>query len=339
MPQIRVLAIDGGILMGVIPARILERIEKEILGSSPILEQFDFLAGTSTGSLIAAGLVNDRKPLAPETLKQLYLDKATKIFPRKGFLRWVRTLGGLRCPKFSADGLEETLEEVLGDARLKDATRDLLVPSYDAVREAPLFFTKKKALAQPGTHDWLLREVCRASSAGPTFLPAFRVDRRDTQPPRLFEFSDGGVFANNPAMCAVAEIWKSEDPEARPPIRILSLGSGSQHHLDATNFTDSTPVPRMPGTRCAYSMWDIKPIIKMMMDGNANTVAFQVRQLLAGEPNGFLRIQPYLDGDTNSDGLNSSSQALSSWVRAADRAFEHHRRDLEAFFTGPNPST
>ncbi|MEO0479409.1 MAG: patatin-like phospholipase family protein [Planctomycetota bacterium] len=326
---VRVLALDGGILMGVMPARILERIDAEILGPRTILEEFQFVAGTSTGSLIAAGLVNDLDPKSPAELRQLYQDKATTIFPRPSIWRRVSTFGGLRCPKFRADGLEQVLEEVLGDSRLKDAKTDLLVPSYDSVREAPLFFTKKKAVSWPDTHDWLLREICRASSAGPTFLPAFRVDRPDATPPRHFEFTDGGVFANNPAMCAIAELWKN-DP--RPEIQILSLGSGSHHYRDATNFEGAEPQPTMPKDGCNYAMSDIKHIVKMMMDGNANTVSFQAQLLLSEGKSRFRRIQPYLDRTTEDDALNSSEQALRSWIRAADAAFEFHRKDLEAFF-------
>ena len=90
---------------------------------------------------------------------------------------------------------------------------------------------------------------------------------------------------------AVAEIWKKDSSVARPPIRILSLGSGSQHHLDATNFTGAEPEPKLPNARCPYAMRHVKHVVKMIMDGNANTVSFQAKLLLSEGQSRFQRIQ------------------------------------------------
>ena len=49
-----ILSIDGGGLRGVYPAHILSRMEEEF--SVEWSRDFDLLAGTSTGSIIAAAL-------------------------------------------------------------------------------------------------------------------------------------------------------------------------------------------------------------------------------------------------------------------------------------------
>lgn len=71
---IRILAIDGGGVGGIIPARVLERLHAAGLG---IVDRADLVAGTSTGGLIALGLA---RGLTPEQLCQLYQQHAKDIF-------------------------------------------------------------------------------------------------------------------------------------------------------------------------------------------------------------------------------------------------------------------
>ena len=48
-----------------------------------------------------------------------------------------------------------------------------------------------------------MKEVARATSAAPTYFEPLKLETQG--PPDYWAFVDGGVFANNPAMCAVAE--------------------------------------------------------------------------------------------------------------------------------------
>ena len=50
----RVLAIDGGGIRGVIPAVLLAELERR--AKRPVAELFDLIAGTSTGGILAAAL-------------------------------------------------------------------------------------------------------------------------------------------------------------------------------------------------------------------------------------------------------------------------------------------
>ena len=52
-PQRKMLALDGGGIRGVLTLSFLKRIE-HIVGK-PLHEYFDYIAGTSTGAIIAAG--------------------------------------------------------------------------------------------------------------------------------------------------------------------------------------------------------------------------------------------------------------------------------------------
>jgi patatin-like phospholipase/acyl hydrolase len=52
--KISILAIDGGGIRGIIPARVLQAVEETV--GRPVAELFDLVAGTSTGGIIALGL-------------------------------------------------------------------------------------------------------------------------------------------------------------------------------------------------------------------------------------------------------------------------------------------
>ena len=80
-----VLAVDGGGVRGVIPARVLQAIEEEL--KRPVCELFDVVAGTSTGGIIALGLTKPIDPgrhqpaYAASDLVDLYKNDGGQIFP------------------------------------------------------------------------------------------------------------------------------------------------------------------------------------------------------------------------------------------------------------------
>src|SRR5579864_9191015 len=106
---LRVLALDGGGIRGVIPAMVLSEIEGRC--GRPIATMFDLIAGTSTGGILALGLTtpDPAMPNAPryraEQLVQLYAEKGQVIFNRPFWYRLV-TLFGLFGSKYAVRGLE-----------------------------------------------------------------------------------------------------------------------------------------------------------------------------------------------------------------------------------------
>ena len=74
----KVLAIDGGGIRGLIPALVLAEIERRT--GRPTAELFDLIAGTSTGGILACGLTRpgpDGKPLHSA-------DDAGRALPHRG---------------------------------------------------------------------------------------------------------------------------------------------------------------------------------------------------------------------------------------------------------------
>jgi uncharacterized protein len=139
---ITIPSLDGGGIRGLIPARIVEALERRT--GVPACRMFDMIAGTSTGGIIALGLTrpsaSGAKPMYSATeLVDLYRTQGAKIFHRSlGHLLW--SVGGLAGPKYSSDGIESVLQHYFGTTRVREALTSVLVTSYDTAAASPYFF-------------------------------------------------------------------------------------------------------------------------------------------------------------------------------------------------------
>jgi predicted acylesterase/phospholipase RssA len=264
---LRVLALDGGGIRGVIPATVLAELESRT--GRRAAEMFDLIAGTSTGGILALGLTtpdpNDAtKPrYTAEDLLAMYVVKGHVIFGRP-FWRRLITVFGLIGSKYSVRGLEETLNTYFGDSRLKDAVAEVLITSYDLEQRNSWFLARHKAREDSETNDFPMVQVARATSAAPTF---FRPEKLSDSPPTAM--IDGGVHSNNPAMCAWVEavtLYGEVDT------MVVSLGTGQV----------KTPISYKKARAWGLIGW-VHPLIEIFMDGVAATVEHELGQLLLPE--------------------------------------------------------
>ena len=258
------LSIDGGGIRGVIPAAVLAEIERRTSRAVP--ELFDFVAGTSTGGIIALGVTAPGPDGAPRwraaDLLDLYRREGEQIFSRSVWQR-IRTAEGVLDEKYPAAGLEAALQRYFGDVRLRDALTPVLVTAYDLERRKPFFFRSRRAAADP-IFDFPMREAARATSAAPTYFePPQLVNEADGQ---RYALVDGGVFANNPSMCAFAELL-AEDRSAE--VVMVSLGTGQLnrpiHYADAKDW--------------GLLGW-ARSIFNVVLDGVSDTTDYELEQLL-----------------------------------------------------------
>jgi patatin-like phospholipase/acyl hydrolase len=267
-----ILSIDGGGIRGIIPARILERIEA--LTNKRVADLFDLIAGTSTGGILALGLT---KPNAARTgsalsatdLVQLYETEGHNIFART-LWHTVEALGQLSGPKYDGEGERAALARYLAGARLRDVRTKVLVTAYEIQKRLPFFFKSWKAVAD-ATYDYDMVDVARATSAAPTFFPPVQV----TSSGMSYAFVDGGVFANNPTMCALADgwqLWPGDD------LLVVSLGTGN---------TDRS-IPYERARTWGLAAW-AHPLAEILIDGVTDTVDYQAGQVLPA--GGYHRFQ------------------------------------------------
>jgi patatin-like phospholipase/acyl hydrolase len=120
------------------------------------------------------------------------------------------TFFGLFGSKYGLRGLDSTLHSYFGDSRLKDAITEVLITSYDLESRDSWFLARHKARTDADS-DFAMRDVARATSAAPTY---FRPKRLSSKPATAMV--DGGVFANNPTMCAYVETQERRDHTQGP---------------------------------------------------------------------------------------------------------------------------
>lgn len=280
----KVLSIDGGGIRGIIPAMVLAEIERRT--QTRIAEMFDLIAGTSTGGILALGLTkpgqDNKSEYSAKRLIELYETEGEKIFSIPVWHR-IHSAGGLAEEKYPSDGIEEVTQRYFGDRRLAEALTEVLVTAYEIEGRAAWFFKRRHARAENRNGDnFLMREIARATSAAPTYFEPFLVEGGPHDKCALI---DGGVHSNNPAMCAYVEARKIHPEEN--DFLVVSLGTGE--------LTRSLPYEEVKGWGLA--LW-AQPILNVVFDGVADTVNYQLRELLStedGEARRYYRFQTQLD--------------------------------------------
>lgn len=266
MKTIKILSIDGGGIRGIIPAVILSEIEERT--KQPIAELFDLIAGTSTGGLLTLGLTKPNSEGKPQysanDLIKLYETEGKSIFHRSESI--TDKMSPIWRRKFPSDGVEGVLKKYFGDTYLSEAIKEILITSYDVENSSPYFFKRHKAQNNPDKHNFYMAQIARATSAAPTYFEPLKLDSNHPSLPYK-ALIDGGVFANNPAMCAYVEAKKLY-PDATDFL-LVSIGTGKTlHGLEYKDIRD----------------WGIiqwaQPMLNIVFDGVSDAVDYQMRQML-----------------------------------------------------------
>lgn len=129
-----------------------------------------------------------------------------------------------------------------------------------------------------------MRNVARATSAAPTYFEPIDLDLQPLPNLTLVEtLVDGGIFANNPAMCAYADAKRILRSEGTPndPVLLVSIGTGNL-----------TGVLKAEAAKNWGKLSWVDTLITMIFDGASDTVNYQLQYLI---PEGnYHRFQPQL---------------------------------------------
>jgi len=206
----RVLSLDGGGIRGLFTAAFLAHIEEQ--AKKPLSSCFDLIVGTSTGGIIALAIGSGIR--ACDVLR-FYLEEGKSIFSkaRPWPIRLMR-------PKYDAEPLYEALKKFLGTATMNDSKTKLCITSYESVEGTPRVIKTDHAEGLHWGGEQLMWKVGAATSAAPTYFPAFQISTHDSH-------LDGGVWANNPVHVGIAEaIYRLG--QRLDNLAILSVGTGSK---------------------------------------------------------------------------------------------------------------
>ncbi|MCG8699177.1 MAG: patatin-like phospholipase family protein [Bacteroidales bacterium] len=276
MKKVRILSIDGGGIRGILPGIILNQLEIKLqkqTGNSDLRlsDMFDFMAGTSTGGILTLSYLTPNRDGRPKLTAMdavnLYLERGDEIFDVSTWHK-MKSVTGFSDEKYDAKELEEALHDTFEETKLNDLLKPCIITSYDIRNGKPHFFKQSKANSD--TFNFSVKDIARATSAAPTYFETARIKNNIGTP---FPLIDGGVFANNPALVAYSEsrTMKFEGIAHLPTAKdmmIVSIGTGSVIN----------PYEYKKAKNWGAIGW-IKPLIDIMMSGNAQTVHYHLTQI------------------------------------------------------------
>ena len=272
-PQKRLLALDGGGIRGLITIEVLSRLEDTLSARVPreswagddfrLSDYFDYVAGTSTGAIIATCI---SLGMSMEQIRTFYRENGTAMFDKASLLRRFRY-------KFEDDALSAKLREVfdqylppeealnehgqpraitLGSSALKTL---LLVVMRNATSDSPwpvsnnpraMYNERRRADCNLDLPLW---QLVRASTAAPVYFPPEQL----TLGAKPFLFVDGGITPyNNPAflvflMSTVGAYKLNWDPGADRML-VVSIGTGTNPNANAGLAADDMNILYNAGT-------------------------------------------------------------------------------------------
>ena len=243
VPPKQLLALDGGGIRGVITLEILAKIEQILRKQSGnaalvLADYFDYMAGTSTGAIIATCLA---RGMSVADVSKFYHESGPAMFTRAGILKRFRY-------KFAEEALAKQLQLVLGaDTTLgSDDLRTLLMlVMRNATTDShwPVSNNPAAKYNAPNRDDSNLNlplwQLVRASTAAPTYFPPelVHIGKKD------FLFVDGGItMYNNPAfqlfLMATVEPYNLRWPTGVDNMLIVSVGTGTSPKANANLQAD-----------------------------------------------------------------------------------------------------
>jgi patatin-like phospholipase/acyl hydrolase len=256
----KILSLDGGGIRGVLSARLLQEVETTIreTKNQELHQYFDLITGTSTGSILTAGIACQMKA---QEMIDIYLEEGKNIFldSVREQRKWrklsqavgsklndivSKLVGGnvLFPHERGEQGLAKILQKKLihpelGSPKISQIAKPhILIPAYDVYSRNTTWFNNCV-----NEREWYyntdLWKICTASASAPTFFPPYELPYNEEE---SLPHIDGGVSANNPALMAIAHALLIEKTKELKlgDIAVLSIGTGD--------------------TTCPYSYQEIK---------------------------------------------------------------------------------
>lgn len=243
----KLLALDGGGIRGVLTLQVLVRMEEILREASGqgdafrLCNFFDYIGGTSTGAIIAAGLA---RGMSARELSDFYMKTGPAMFDKSFILFRLRHLyesKPLAGELQKTFGPETTLSPEHLRCLLLVVTRNVTTDSPWPVSSNP--FAAYNLPHRPDCNLCIpLWQLVRASTAAPIYFAPEVIQWDKNDPSKTFVFEDGGLTPyNNPAfllarMATVRQYnlnWETGEDR----LLVVSVGTGAAPKADAEVYS------------------------------------------------------------------------------------------------------
>ncbi|XP_033335941.2 calcium-independent phospholipase A2 VIA [Megalopta genalis] len=312
----RLLCLDGGGIRGLVLVQTLLEIQEII--QKPIVKSFDWIAGTSTGGILALGLASGK---SLRECQALYFRIKEQAFV------------GTR--PYHSEALEKVLKDCLGSTTVMTdikkpkvmvtgvlaKTRPVelhLFRNYDS----PASLLQVKENTTPidpcGPHEQLIWQVARATGAAPSYFRAFG------------KFLDGGLIANNPTLDAITEIneynlaLRAMNRVSTPLSLVVSLGTGLVPPSPLEEIDIFRPETLWDTAKLAMGLSTVAELLVDQATACDGRIVDRARNWcsMIGVP--YYRFNPQLARDINMDEKSDEVLAEMIWTT---KAFMYANRD------------
>lgn len=315
----RLLCLDGGGIRGLVLIQTLLEIESVL--RRPVVECFDWIAGTSTGGILALGLA------AGKSLREcqaLYFRIKEDAF--------------VGSRPYNSEGLEKVLKECLGaHTVMADIVKPKIMITGVLADRKPVDLHLFRNYDSPSTllevaentmfkrtllpEEQLLWKAARATGAAPSYFRAFG------------RFLDGGLIANNPTLDAMAEIHEynlalkatGQLQQVVPLTLVVSLGTGCTPTTYALKEIDVfRPESLWDTAKLAFGISALGTLLVDQATASDGRVVDRARSWcsMIGVP--YYRFNPQLSTEVAMDEKNDEILVHMIW---SAKAFMHANRD------------
>lgn len=307
----KILSIDGGGIRGVYPAHILKCFEEK-LGIN-LLESFDMIAGTSTGAIIAAGVACN---IRAAEMVNMYKEHGADIFKKKKsripFKKQSTATQLMLESVYESSSLSDVLNGVFNDITLGQVAKPLILPATDVGNGGVHVFKSAYDPTFIRDRSVKVRDAVLASCSAPTFFDPHKVNE--------YLLSDGGLWANNPALVAAIDAQKRLGINY-DDIQVVSIGTG--HSKVAYGL-------KHKGGWGFATGWKHKEFINFMLSLQSQSALNYLKLHL--KPEQILRIDFESDTDLPLDDVSE----IDNLISLADKNFTYGSEEISNFILGGN---
>jgi hypothetical protein len=237
------LTLDGGGILGVMSLEILAELENQLAKATGegadfrLGKHFDYIAGTSTGAIIAAGLAIG---MSVKELINFYVESGPAMFDRAAIWQRLRT-------GFDDKKLRQMLQQVMGTRTLGavDLKCLLTIVTRNATSDSPWPVSNNPFAHynDPTRKDCNLQiplwQLVRASTAAPTYFPPEVLQWDKDDPAKTFTFVDGGttpykISAFLLFRMATAPEYRLGWSRGEKNLMLVSVGTGSSPRAESS---------------------------------------------------------------------------------------------------------